>query len=409
MKIKGYFITVLVCIFTLLFATNFVFAGNIGRAVYGVYTETYNGVGINNASAGNDNVLVYAGGSISEPWPATDKFEGEKYYQFGSGGWVSFAFAGGAQNMSDYTRGRLYFSANVGSDISENLNLVYIKIQDSGGAKYFPFNNSNIKRVGSSSTGVLADGNWHSYYIDLSSFVSVLGLNLNNITNPFVFSTDAPGTVLVDYVYWTKAPDATRAFNVVVKNISDNQVLTGDNEKITWTQAAYRQSWTAAEQYIELDLDRESYNEIYNWYVKIYLNNGKASRNGLYCIDSDGSEIVLPMAWRMRPDLVSSNNFTLLIGKNGDDGLYDRGLDPGGTDWYTWSPIKEINDKTVEEYDYVTIWNLKGIHTVVKYHDAYDPLSNYEKKPKIYFAADCSNAIGGLEYEANVVTELVYE
>lgn len=395
MKIKSYFIIVLLCIVTLLFATSFTFAGNIGRAVYGIYTENYTGIGINNAAAGNDNIAVYAGGTISEI--TSDKFDGIKTYQFGNTGWVSFAFANGAQDMSAYTGGRINFSAKAGSDMSGKLNSVYIKIEDSEGVKQIQFSSSSVKMLGSNSTGVLADENWHSYYIELSSFPS---LQLSSIKGPLQISSNASGTILVDYVYWTKAPSATRAFNVTVKNISDNQIT----ENITWTQSAYRQSWTASQQYIELDLDRESA----NWYVRIYLDNNKDTRNGLYCVDG-GEDIVLPMAWRMRPDLLSSGNFTLLIGENNDGGLYDKGLEPGGTDWYTWSPIKEIHDTTVEEYDYVTIWSLRGIHTVVRYHDSYDPLSNYEKKPKIYFAADCSNAIGGLEYEANVVTELVYE
>nr|MCR4662712.1 hypothetical protein [Endomicrobiaceae bacterium] len=59
---KNCFIIILLCLFTLLFATEAVFADNIGRTVYGVYTESYNGVGINKAYAGSDNVLVYAGG-----------------------------------------------------------------------------------------------------------------------------------------------------------------------------------------------------------------------------------------------------------------------------------------------------------------------------------------------------------
>ena len=388
--------------FTLLFATNFVFASNIGRAVYGVYTENYIGVGINNASAGNDNIAVYAGGSNSEI--TTDKFDGSKCYQFLSGGWVSFAFANGAQNMSAYGGGRIYFSAKVGSDISESLNLVYIKIQDSGGAKPIQFNSSSVKRVDSNDTGVLADGNWHSYYIELSSFESI-GLSLSNVTNPFILSSDAPGTVLVDYVYWTKETSATRSFGVTVKNRSDNQVPADD--KITWTQSAYRQSWTAAEQYIELDLDQESS----NWYVRIYLDNGKASRNGLYCVDSDGSEIVLPMAWRIRPDLLpNASGDTLQIARTnyGSWGLYDVGKNPSGTDWYTWSFMRE--KKAGIENEDTIVWNLVGIHTVVWDHNTYDLLTNYyDRKPKIYFAADCSNAIGGLTYNATVVTELVYE
>ena len=71
MKIKGYFIIVLLCIFTLLFATSFVFAGNIGRAVYGVLTETYNGACIDTPSAGNDYVTMPGSG-----YDKSDRIEG---------------------------------------------------------------------------------------------------------------------------------------------------------------------------------------------------------------------------------------------------------------------------------------------------------------------------------------------
>lgn len=407
MKTKSYFIIVLLYIVTLLFATGFAFAGNIGRAVYGIYSETYNGAGFYQDEAGSENIVLWSedwGWGIDANYTEDSNCEGRKCCKIENKNTVIYFVFSQPQNMSIYQNGRLYFKLKYPNELSTTY--ASIKIQDVSGDREIRFDSTAIKRIdGGGGTAVTNDGNWHDYYVELSSFPGLDLMNKNIKCPLIVTNTLSNGTdfYLIDNVYWTKAPNATRSFNVTVKNISDNQVAT--DEIITWSQSAYRQSWTAAEQYIELDLDQESY----DWFVKIYLDNGKASRNGLYCVDSDDSEIVLPMAWRMRPDLVSGGNFTLLIGANGDDGLYDKGLDPGGTDWYTWSPIKEIKDKTVEEYDYVTIWNLKGIHTVVKYHNAFDSLPNYEKKPKIYFAADCSNAIGGLEYEANIVTELVFE
>jgi len=402
MRLKSYLIITLLCVFTLLFATEFIFAGNIGRTVYGVYTETYNGVGLYDDSAGNDKVTFYSDTWNIEANYTIDKFEGIKSLQVSSSTYVCFVFFNGAQNMSAYEGGKIYFSLKCPIEISTDS--AGIKIEDTSGAKEIKFNSSLIKRVNSTETGIDNNGTWHTYYIELSNFVN-LGLDLNNITCPLILTNTTIGNdnfYLIDNVYWTKASSATRAFNVTVKNISDNE----ECDDITWAQSAYRKSWIAAEQYIELDLDQEST----NWTVNIYLNNSSSTRNGLYCVDSDGSEIVLPMAWRVRPDLLSSEKFTLLIGENDDGGLYDIGKNPTGTDWYTWVPIKEINNETIQEYDYVTVWNLRGIHTVVKYHDSYDTLANYyERKPKIYFAADCSNAIGGLTYNASVVTELVYE
>jgi len=392
---------------TLLFATSFVFADNIGRAVYGIYTETYNGAGFYQDEAGSQNITLWSQTwGIDANYTGDSNCEGMKCCKIENQNTVIYFVFSQPQNMSVYSNGRLYFKLKYPNELSTTY--ASIKIQDVSGDREIRFDSTAIKRIdGGGGTAITNDGNWHDYYVDLSSFPGLDLMNKNIKCPLIVTNTLSNGTdfYLIDNVYWTKAPNATRSFNVTVKNISDNQVLTGDNEKITWTQAAYRQSWTAAEQYIELDLDQESFS-----YVKINLSNGKASRKGLYCVDSDNSEIVLPMAWRVRPDLVSSNNFTLLIGVNGDGGLYDKGTDPGGTDWYTWSPIKDVTDTVVEQYDYITVWNLKGIHTVVKYHNAYDSLTTYyDRKPKIYFAADCSNAIGGLTYTANVVTTLVYE
>ena len=417
MRTKSYFITILLCFITLLFATEFIFADNIGRAVYGVITETYNGTSVDNTSAGADNVRIDGSG-----YNNTNRIEGSYSKSVGWLNWFGIAFYT-PQNMSDYNGGRIYFSAKVPDyiDITDNRNL--FKVAD-GSDKVVYFNSDNIKRIDNGpSTEILGtkisnDNQWHTYYIDLYSFINPSNsehLNFdNNITYLFIVGLRPQveseyDTVLIDNVYWTKAQTEPRAFSVTVKNRSDNQAPT--NQKITWTQAAYRQSWTAAEQYIELDLDKESS----NWHVRIYLDNAEASRKGLWCTDG-GVDIVLPMAWRIRPDLLpNSSGDTLNIAEYYEDtgeeevwGLYDIGKNPGGTDWFTWCPMRE--KKAGIDYEDVVVWDLKGLHTVVWKHNSYDPLTNYfERKPKIYFAADCSNAIGGLTYTANVVTELVYE
>ena len=96
-------------VFTLLFAKNLIFASNIGRVVYGVYTEIYNGVGLYNASAGTDNITFYSDTWNIDANYTDDKIEGEKSLQVSSSTYVSFAFTE-AQNMSAYEGGRIYFS-----------------------------------------------------------------------------------------------------------------------------------------------------------------------------------------------------------------------------------------------------------------------------------------------------------
>ncbi len=395
--------------FTLLFATSFVFAGNIGRAVYGVLTETYNGASIDNPSAGDD--YAHNWGS---PDSSSDRIEGAISTSVGSQWWFGVCFDS-PQDMSAYTGGRLYFSAKVPTTIDINNAGNVFKVSD-GVDEIVQFNSTNIKRIDNGSTvlgtTISNDNKWHTYYIDLSSFGGE-DLDLTNITYPFIVgNTTNNKTLLIDNVYWTKASSATRSFNVTVKNISDNQVAA--NEIITWNQSCFRQSWTAAEQYIELDLDQESS----NWFVRVYLDNGKATRNGLYCVDSDDSEIVLPMAWRVSPNLLpNSTGDTLQIAEVYHAAadvvrLYDYGKH-GSTDpwWYPWiyaiDKTKPLGD---DEIKFTKVWDMQGIHTYAYDNEAWDSLANfYDRKPKIYFAADCSNALASLTYTANIVTELVYE
>lgn len=378
-----------------------IFAANIGRAVYGVLTETYNGVDYSTTTVSADSVDMHGSG-----YDNTDKVEGSVSTSVGYQYWFGICFRS-PQDMSCHNLGRLYFSAKVPTTVNINDTGNVFKVSD-GTDRIIYFNSTNIKRIDNGSTildtGIKNDNLWHTYYIPLSAFT---GLQLANITYLFIVGSSVnDNTLLIDHVYWTRMAGGTgpeRTFDVKVKNISDNAVVS----TITWNQSCYRQSWKAADQYIELDLDYEST----NWYVRVYLDNEKASRNGLYCIDSDGSEIIFPMAWRIRPDLLpNSSGDTLIIARHnqGSYGLYDYGKHPDGTDWYTWCPMREkLGGLNFED---VKVWNLSGIHTVVWDHDSYDTLRNYyERKPKIYFAADFSNAIGGLTYTANVVVELVFE
>ena len=401
MKIKSFFIIVIV---TLLFATEVIFAGNIGRVVYGVLTETYNGASIDNPSAGADYVHNWG-----TPNASSDRIEGSLSTSVGSDWWFGVCFDS-PQDMSAYDGGRLYFSAKVPTTIDINNVGNVFKVKDSTERMVY-FNSDDIKRIDTGSeilgTKISNDNQWHTYYIDLSSFTS---LDLTNISYLFIVgNTTNNNTLLIDNVYWTKTSSVTRAFNVTVKNRSDNQVPADD--KITWTQSAYRQSWIVAEQYIELDLDQESS----NWFVRVYLDNGKASRKGLYCVDSDGSEIVLPMAWRISKELMPNTDATFQISKDSKGLLYDSGIttpDAQGVAWaYPWAYFYDISDTSLIFNDTI-IWDLRGCHCFLYTGEnwAWQSLANYyDRKPKIYFAADCSNAIGGLTYNATVVTELVYE
>ena len=412
---RNYFIIILLFIFSLLFVAECIFAENIGRTVYGVITETYNGASVDTTSAGVDNVRIDGSG-----YNNTNRIEGAYSKSVGWLNWFGIAFYT-PQNMSAYNGGRIYFSAKVPDyiDINDERNL--FKVAD-GSDKVVYFNSDNIKRIDNGpSTEILGmkinnDNQWHTYYIDLYSFINPSTsehLNFdNNITYLFIVGLRPQieseyDTVLIDNVYWTKAETASRDFNVTIKNVSDNKDKIGDValSSITWSQSCFRSSWTVADQYIELDLDQESS----NWYVCTYLDNGNASRNGLWCID-DGKEIVLRMAWRISPNLIPNDNATFQISKDSRGLLYDSGKISQDPAWsYAWAYFYDISDTSLILND-TTVWKLRGCHTFVYDNEEWKALTDfYERKPKIYFAADCSNALAGLTYTANIVTKLVYE
>ncbi len=397
---------IIICVvFMTLFTGTKIFASNIGRTVYGILTETYNGTSTN-ASAGNDKVWIY-GNVLND----TDKKEGTFSNSIGIGAWLGVYFnlngewSMNPQDMSDYIGGRLYFSAKVPTSVdTEDTNNAF-KISD-GVDKIVRFNSTNIKRIDNGSTilgtAISNDDQWHTYYIELSSFTN---LDFTNISYPFIVGCSASNgaAVLIDNVYWTKAPSVERSFNVTVKNISNNQTVSS----VTWNQSCFRQGWIAADQYVELDLDWEGTND---WYVQILLDNGKATRNGLYYVADNNSEFILQMAWRVSRDLLpNGSGDTLQITKSGapNYSLYDSGKHNSDPWWYPWIYFKE--KKETFELEYTTVWNIKGCHTYAGANAGWDSLNDfYDKKPKIYFAADCENSWNFI-YAANIVIILNYE
>ena len=387
-------------------ATSTAFSNNIGRFVYGILTETYNGAAIDNAAAGAD--YAHNWGS---PGPSSDRIEGTSSTSVGSQYWFGVCFDT-AQKMSDYTNGRMYFSANVPSTVVTSNSGNVIKVSD-GVDKSLRFDSANIKRIDNGSvvlsTGIVNDGAWHTYYIDLSSFS---GLNFSNITYPFIVgNTTNNNTLLIDNVYWVKSSTNARNFDVKIKRVSDN-VEISSTSSITWNASSFRQGWEVAEQYLELDLDYETTN---NWSIQILLDNdGVASRNGLYATDTAGNEYILQMAWRVSRDtLPNSSGDTLQIMQDSHYKLYDSGKVTPDSDgvawWYPWVYFYEKTDSAINK-DNAVVWNIKGCHTFVYDNDSWDSLANfYERFPKIYLAANCQNAWGKLSYQTNIEITLNLE
>ena len=384
------------------FACSNVFAVNIGRAVYGVLTETYQGASIDNPSAGADYARNWG-----SPGASSDRIEGANSTSVGSQWWFGVTF-NTAQNMSAYSGGRMYFSAKVPTNVDPSNASNVIKVSD-GNDKSLRFDSSNIKRIDNGSTvlgtGMVNDNAWHTYYIELSSFS---GLNYSNITYLFIVgSTSNNSTLLIDNVYWTKPSSSARSFDVKIKTVQGDNELSASSP-ITWSESSFRKAWEVAEQYLELDLDYEATN---NWSIQVLLDgNGKSSRNGLYAV-IDGEDLVLPMAWRVSANtLPNSSGDTLQIAEvyhaaADATRLYDYGKH-GSTDpwWYPWIYATEkTKPLAAGEINFTKVWDIRGIHTYAYDNEAWDTLANfYEKKPKIYFCADCRKALGGVSYTTEV-------
>ena len=411
-------------LFVMLFGTTtVVFASHIGRNIYGIYTETYNGVGIEDSSAGNDFINVWAGGPNGDN--TADKIEGLKSYQFGQHGWASFAF-GSNQNMSAYSGGSIYFSAKIptGTVVSN----IKVKIKDSA-ERTVVLSDSVVKRVGSSSTGAVADDAWHTYYIALSDFQN---LSLTSISCPFIFVNDDSKTVLIDNVYWKKGSFDRPVFSVVRKKVSDNTEVT--EQTISFSADVFEEKgWAVADQYFEIDIDGEMSNP--NWTIRLFTNNTKA---GLY---NEGINEVLPTAWRAFnyslpynyiDDQSKENIRTLVIGENWQkdsqgkdyiDGLYDKGqydfleehgrhADAEGVKWwYPWfymAPKDDTHDESIivknspsEVGCHVTVNTNAGI--TKQYYD-----NLYEKNTKVYIACDTKSA-KSVKYTVSLIVNLSYE
>lgn len=384
-----------------------VFGSNIGRSIYGVYTETYNGVGIDDPSAGTDRVTIDAGGTVNGNYES-DFVEGTKSFMFGKGGWIAFRFVNGNQNMNDYSNGRIYFSAKIPSSGSPSA--VNIKVKDTA-ERSLPFDSTSIKRVDNpSSTGVTNDGAWHTYYVSLSAFPS---LDPSKISCPIIFeftqnfsnSNNVYG--FVDNVYWTKSSFET-GFSVKLKNISDNQVVT--NGQIRWNSSAFRKSWTAAEQYIELDWGQIADGE-FNWYVQIYTDNG-TDKKGLYNVDEQAGLIVLPIAARVYMGTLPNNQTgdTYIVSEC-NYGLYDGGRYSTNPWIFPWLLLKDVSEisATKDEDDSSMIWSHNATFLQHMWDgDLVRSQITYVKNPRIYFAADCRNALGG-DYTSGIVVKLAYE
>ena len=201
------------------------FSSNIGRNVYGIYTETYNGAKYDMPATDADSIHLYIwnGNFIGSDRIDTPIPEGSKYLRITvnstNGGWDGLGYTpintGAYKDMSSYYNGYLKF---------------YARTSNSAVTGY----DCGIK-VGSTievwldlgAYGLVADGNWHEISIPLNTTTnsSLTAVNLANVSQMFMLRNGASTLTVghaidIDNIVWVKS--GTGSFTPSLKRISDD-------------------------------------------------------------------------------------------------------------------------------------------------------------------------------------------
>ncbi len=259
---------------------------NLGRAVYAVYSENFNGlkyvdIGDTPWDPGSiDNVHIYAWGSYQDGFLSTatyssfsERLDGNTYWQLKGFG---AAYGGGANfisnpvRMIEYANGTYEFYARASTDDVLDIRIGMSSVYSAVGEKLMTLR----------SAGLTANGQWQKIVIPLAT----LGINelalYDGIIYPFLFSVpasvSASSALDLDCIVIKKASGGS--FSATIKNVDSSDSTTPEN--ITWGNDALGNRWYAAKQYIELNLDilptysstvgTSSPVTIVNWGIQLY-------------------------------------------------------------------------------------------------------------------------------------------
>lgn len=398
-------IFIILLISTLFFSFSSVYAVNIGRSVYGVLTETYNGVAFDAAASNADSVqMQFWSGTMGSADITSNVPEGSKFVRFtlGTQGWAGGGIVAkntaGYKDMSSYYGGKIKFLAKVSDTKALNFKV---------GLK---MNGSDCLVATLGQLGLTANNTWKELSINLTSATNsnITADNLSKTNILFQFAQDVDVVsgleIDIDNVRWVKSSGAS--FNATLKNIDGDTSAS----QITWSQDVFRTSWKAANQYINIDLDTDVGQ---TWSMRIYTDNKASDKAGLVATEG-GETIVLPMCWRINKEKIPSSDATLVIGEDiyteGEETkgrLYDAGVAEPVVTYNTWFYFIDSVDKnkSSDNIDYTTAWSQKGFHAAAG--------PNYwgmegEIFPKIYLGANFENAFNG-NYTSKIILELAYD
>ncbi len=395
------------------------YASNIGRTVYGAYAESITGTDFNDNLHVTDSARIFNWGTMASSGQTSGVNEGLSYTRFRTtgtswgGGGVTFVNSSNEEttrDMSAYYGGKLKFLVKINSSNCKN---IPVGIKVNGANTCIPLSSFS----GFDSTKL---NQWQEVSITLNSSAhsNITSANLAKTSFLLLIAYDAnvlsSGLNLdIDYVRWVK-PSATGSFNVTVKNVSNNSTVS--TSTMTWASSNFQTGWKVAQQYLEIDYDKDSSTN--DWNVKLYVNNGSKDRNGLYATKA-GTEYVMTMCWRASAEALPysdyNGNHTLQIAEGYNSTgkyyyLYDSGS--SSTEYSPWLYMQDLTALTTDkDKDYSTIMGYKtgGYHAYSGTYGASSGNGYYAgSKVCLYLGANC-NAAGGLKYEGNIVVALEYE
>ncbi|AKL97969.1 hypothetical protein [Endomicrobium proavitum] len=282
---KILFLLLFMCAFVTFAHSQYAYTVNIGRDVYGAFSDfipggTFNWTNQVSSDVGGDKLSSWSGNGNTGS-QGGDGYEGAYWFRItggANGGGVSFS---SNQDMSEYYGGTYEFY--VKADSAQNLVGTQIGFT-AGGNRVVTFD--WLETNGYLPAGWQDDA-WHKVILPLDStvFTGLTATSLQSVQYVLFAWSVGGGTVLVDNVLWKKpgAPTTgeTTTLSVVMKEREDQSLST--SSVITWKNINSQNiptGFQVADQYIELEFS--DFNPADSWYLMVYTDVTSPSSSIVY-------------------------------------------------------------------------------------------------------------------------------
>ncbi|MBN1823724.1 MAG: hypothetical protein JW803_05330 [Endomicrobiales bacterium] len=419
-------------------------AGNVGKPIYGIYTDTYEGMKIgepNLSDADRAYLGTWGGPTTTYNWRFASVYSDTTTYTEGgqslmvrtsSGAMGGFYVMFGTAPVTDvrvvnctyYTEGTLQFDIKL-QTYTIKTSQVYVTTTTVADVvlKIEWFKTLSASLQGAATTSLTTyltnyttgwrhvsiplndivdwDGGLITPYYYSSGALSPTDTGLAVASIPFGLFAPATKQFWIDNVFYTSVAPSTYTFTI--KRISDNIVMSS----ITWSNVIPGATkWKAADQYIEIDFNY--YHS--GWGINVYTDNKGTGADPGYTWTNDPAGLVntstttkvLPMCWRV----VDVSTDTLSIQQGATELPNQLWVTEFGDQYPCFLWIMDRNTSGFSDtMDYITVWEEKrGIQ------HAESTWGAAKSKNYIYFGANFENAVAPATYRTNKLTlELYYE